>query len=160
MSRLLIIGAGGHGQVLAETARLCGYEQVDFLDDRNPVAIGKTDCIEALARNYDGTIVSIGNNALRQQFVERLLEVGASVISLLHPRAYVSSSATIGIGSVVLPGAIVHANAHVGRGCIISIGALIDHDAKVEDFSHINAGAIISAGRRANGKVQAGTVVG
>lgn len=159
MRSLLIVGTGGHGQVLAETAKLCGYERVDFLDDHNPIAIGRTNQIEELACDYDGAIVSIGNNELRYQLTERLVKAGASVVSLIHPRVYISPSAMVGAGSVVLPGAVIHTNARVGMGCIISIGALIDHDANVEDYSHINAGAIVSAGRRARGKVQAGMVV-
>ena len=115
---------------------------MDYLDDHNPIAIGRTDQIEKLACGYDGAIVSIGNNELRQQRTGRLLKVGASVVSLVHQDSYVAASAKVGIGSVVLPGAVIHTNAKVGIGCIISNGALIDHDAAVEDFSHINSRAI------------------
>lgn len=158
MKRLLIIGAGGHGQVLAETARACGYDAVDFLDDRNPVAIGGTDRLEALAGSYDGAIVSIGNNALRRDLICRLQAVGANVATLVHPRAFVAPSAALGAGSVVLPGAVVHTNARVGVGCIISIGAVIDHDARVGDFTHVNAGAVVPAGARVEGLVPPGAV--
>lgn len=159
MKKLLIVGAGGHGLVLAETARLCGYEQIDFLDDRHPRAIGSTDQMEELADDYDGVIVSIGRNELRRDFIGRLLKVNAPLISLVHPNAYVSPSATVGVGSVVLPGAVIHTNARVGMGCIISAGALIDHDAVVMDFSHIDTGAIVASGKTAEGKVEPGTVV-
>ena len=158
MKKMLIIGAGGHGQVLAEAARACGYGEIDFLDDRNPVAIGGTDRLEALAGGYDGAIVSIGNNALRRDFIRRLQAAGANVATLVHPRAYVAPSAALGAGCVVLPGAVVHTNARVGEGCIVSIGAMIDHDARVEDFSHVNAGAVVPAGARASGRVAPGAV--
>ena len=75
MKKLLIIGAGGHGQVLAEVAMACGYDRVDFLDDRNPCAVGTTDRAEALAGGYDGVIVSIGNNDLRRTLIQRLQAV-------------------------------------------------------------------------------------
>ena len=39
--KLLIIGAGGHGKVVAEVASACGYDNVKFLDDNSPEAIGK-----------------------------------------------------------------------------------------------------------------------
>ena len=159
MRRLLVIGAGGHGQVLAETGRACGYDSVDFLDDRNPAAIGTTDMAEALAGSYDGVIVSIGNNDLRRAFIQRLLKAGAPIATLVHPRAFVAPSASLGEGSVVLPGAVVNTNARVGRGCILSIGALVDHDATIDDFSHVNAGAVVPAGKRAGGKVGPGRVV-
>jgi len=160
MKKLLIIGAGCHGQVLAETAMACGYDRVDFLDDRNPRAIGTTDRAEALAGRYDGVIVSIGNNDLRRAFIQRLQAVHAPIATLVHPRAFVAPSASLGEGSVVLPGAVVNTRARVGKGCILSIGALVDHDARIDDFSHINAGAIVAAGKRAGGKIDPGGVVG
>lgn len=160
MKKLLIIGTGGHGQVLAEVAMACGYDRVDFLDDRNPCAVGTTDRAEALAGGYDGVIVSIGNNDLRRTLIQRLQAVDAPIATLVHPRAFVAPSATLGEGSVVLPGAVVNTNARVGKGCILSIGALVDHDATIDDFSHVNAGAVVAAGKRAGGKVAPGAVVG
>ena len=159
MKKLLIIGAGGHGRVLSETALACGYDRVDFLDDDNPRAIAGTDRAEALAGSYDGVVVSIGNNDLRRTLIRRLWDVGAPIARLIHPRAFVAPSASLGEGTVVLPMAVVHTNAKVGKGCIISIGALVDHDATVEDFSHIDAGAVVAAGKRAGGRIEAGEVV-
>lgn len=159
MKSLLIIGAGGHGSVVAETATVCGYEKIDFLDDNSPDAIGNTDQLEELQGFYDGVIVSIGNNEIRRELTHRIREVGAPMVSLIHPRSFIAVSAKIGAGSIVLPGAIVHSNAIIGSGCIISIGALIDHDAVVEDFSHINTGAIVGAGKRASGKIDAGEII-
>lgn len=160
MKSLLIIGAGSHGLIVSETAEACGYEKIEFLDDNSPDAVGKTDQLEKLAGSYDGVIVSIGNNEIRRELIHRIQEADAPLVSLIHPRAFVSPSATVGNGSIVLPGAIIHTNARIGTGCIISIGALIDHDAVVEAFSHVNTGAIVGAGKRARGRVEAGSVIG
>lgn len=159
MKSLLIIGAGGHGQVVAECAEACGYEKIDFLDDNNPDTVGGIDQLEEVVDKYNGVIVSIGNNEIRRELVTRLQIINAPLPVLIHPRAFVSPTTTIGSGSIVLPGAVIHTNANIGIGCIISIGALIDHDAVVEDFSHINTGAIVEAGKRAGGKVEAGQVI-
>ena len=159
MKRLLIVGAGGHGKVVAECAEACGYEQIDFLDDNNPDAIGGIDQIEEKVTEYDGVIISIGDNEIRRGLITRLQKIKAPLIELIHPRAYVSATAAIGSGTIVLPDAVIHTNASIGIGCIVSIGALIDHDAVVEDFSHINTGAIVGAGKRAGGKVDAGMII-
>lgn len=140
--RLLIVGAGGHGKVVAETASACGYDQIDYIDDKSPDAVGTIAELEKLSPTYDGVIISIGNNKIRRELIERLEAVGAPITTLIHPTAFVSSSAEIGIGSVVLPGAVIHTNAKVGKGCIISIGALVDHDCVVGDYCHIDAGAV------------------
>ena len=159
MKSILIIGAGGHGQVVAECAEACGYEKIDFLDDNYADAVGGIDELEDIAINYDGVIVSIGNNEIRRELISRVQIIKAPLTTLIHPGAYVSPTATVGSGSIVLPGVVIHTNAIIGKGCIISIGALIDHDAIVEDFSHINTGAVVGAGIRAGGRVDAGQVV-
>jgi len=159
MKSLLIIGAGGHGQVVAECAEACGYEKIDFLDDNYADAVGGIDQLEEVVDKYNGVIVSIGNNDIRHDLIIRLQNINTPLITLIHPRAYISPTATIGSGSIVLPNAVIHTNASIGTGCIISIGTLIDHDAVVEDFSHINTGAIVGAGKRASGKVDAGMII-
>lgn len=144
---------------MAETAKACGYDKIVFLDDNSPDAIGKTNQLEELVAAYDGVIVSIGNNKVREDLIHRLQRINAPLVSLVHPRSFVAPSVTVGIGSIVLPGAVIHTNSSIGISCIISIGALIDHDAVVEDFSHINTGAIVGAGKRASGKVDAGEII-
>ena len=156
---LLIIGAGGHGQVVVETAQMLGYEKIDFIDDNKTNAIGRINEIDTLVPSYDGVIVSIGNNEKRQELIERLESIKAFIVTLIHPNAYVSQSATIGGGSIILPGAIVHTNVTIGKGCIISICARIDHDAVVYNYSHINTSAVICAGTKVSGKVEAGQVI-
>ena len=158
MKKLLIVGAGGHGRVVAEAAEACGWGKIDFLDDNNPIAVGKINELESLISSCDGVIISIGRNELRSKLSELC---GDSLISIIHPKAYVSPSATVGAGSIILPGAVVHSGTVVGRGCIVSIGALIDHDAVIGDFCHINAGAVVGAGRRVDSltKIDAGIII-
>lgn len=162
MKRLIVIGAGGHGQVVKEIAEACGYETIDFLDDNSPNAVGKIDEIPYRAPNYDGVIVAIGNNAIRRRITEQLENVeGMNNVTLIHPTAFVSSSAIIGKGTVVEPHAIINTNSRIGEGCIISVGSIVDHDSSIGYFSHINAGAICMAGSnvKALTRVNAGEII-
>lgn len=151
MHTLLIIGAGGHGCVVAEIALACGYERdsIAFLDDNAPVAVGKIEEIDLYAPRYDGVFIAIGNNAWRQKLTAQLSGMqGVKLVTLIHPTAYVSPSATIGKGTVVEPKAVINTNSRIGQGCIISVGTIIDHDCEIGDFCHINAGIICGAGCR------------
>ncbi|HHU07967.1 MAG TPA: PglB [Clostridiaceae bacterium] len=144
---LLIVGAGAHGRVVFETAQALGsFRRIDFLDD---VAITAIDKIENGLLNYRNdfqqAFVALGQNDLRKHWFYRLREVGYEVPSLIHPNAYVSASAKLAAGVVVLPNAVVHTNARVDLGSIIGIGGLIDHDAIVEAFCHIDSGCIVPA---------------
>ena len=161
---LLIIGAGGHGQVVKEIAEACGYDPktIGFLDDNAPNAVGKLNETPYLAPNYDGVIIGIGNNTIRHEITEKLERFeNINVVTLIHPTAYVSNSAIIGKGTVVEPHSIVNARSRIGQGCIISVGSIVDHDSSVGYFSHINAGAICMAGSNIEPltKINAGDIV-
>ena len=161
MKRLLIIGAGGHGKVVAEVAADIGYEHIDFLDDTAQEAIGKVSELEKYKNQYNDAFVGIGNNELRGKFISKLQDYGYTVPILVHPSAYVSRTAKIDNGTVIEPKAIVNANSHISTGCIISVGAIVDHDAEIGDCCHVNAGAIVKAGGKVESyrKLEAGEVV-
>lgn len=161
MKHLLIIGAGGHGKVVAEVAQDVGYEEIAFLDDNSPEAIGGLSDIGKFCDRYSDAFVAIGNNNLRGELLQKLKECGYIIPVLVHPSAYVSRTATLGSGTVVEPKAIVNANTHIGEGCIISVGSIVDHDANVGICCHINAGSIVKAGGTIDDfrKLEAGEVV-
>ena len=159
MKSLLIIGAGGHGQVVYEIAKSLGYEKIGFIDDNSKDAIGKIEEIDKFY-DYGNAICGIGNNLLRKEIIEKLQNAGFRIPSLIHPSAYVSPSAIIKDGAVVEPMAIVNAHSKVGVGVIVSVGAIVDHDAEIGICAHINAGAIVKAGGRVEDyeKLEAGEV--
>ena len=138
--RLIIIGAGGHGRVIADIAVLNGYKNIVFLDDSESIktcagfpVVGKTS--EAADMSGD-KIVAIGNSKIRQQIQQRI-----DTISLIHPDAVIGSRVKIGKGTVVMAGVVINADAVIGDGCIINTCSSVDHDCKVEDFVHIAVGA-------------------
>ncbi len=141
--KLLIIGAGGHGKVVADIALLNGYSDIAFLDDNLvgtlcagfPV-IGKVED-EGLYSDSCDFFVAIGNAEARARIQRRLL----SVVTLIHPKAIVSRRVTIGEGTVVMAGAIINSDTVIGKGCIINTGATVDHDNVIGDFVHIAVGA-------------------
>ena len=160
--KLLIVGAGGHGQVVKEVAEAIGtYEKVAFIDDNSTLAVGKMENLQELHGEYDAAFVGVGNNHLRRELLGRLQSYGYSIPVLVHPTAYVSRSAKIGKGTVVEPKAIVNASSQVSDGCIISVGAIVDHDVILEECVHVNAGAICKAGSivTVETKLEAGQVV-
>lgn len=151
MENLLIVGAGGHGRVVAEAAELMGkWENIMFLDDRVDVdrvlghsIIGKLNDYKRFTDKCKDAIVCIGNNEKRLGLIEKLLEVGYKVPEIIHPKASVSRYSSIGAGSVILAGAVVNTNSSIGRGCIININSCVDHDSMVYDGVHIVSGAIV-----------------
>ena len=164
MKKLLILGAGGFGQTVADLAeQLDCYESIRFLDDgrSGDNILGECDRYVDFLEEDTQVYPAFGNNAFRKLWLTRLKEAGVSVPTLIHPRAYVSPRAAVGAGSVVLPMAVVNTGVRVGEGCIINIGVLVDHDSVIENWVHLAPGAIVKAENRipAESKIESGTVI-
>ena len=144
MRRLIIIGASGHGKVIADMAEKNGYEEIVFLDDNENVkecagfpVVGKV----CDAPNIVGDkIVAIGNAKIRQKIQDEL----CNVVTLIHPSAVISRRVVVGAGSVVMAGAVINSDAIIGNGCIINTGSSVDHDCRLGDYVHISVGAHIA----------------
>ena len=144
MKKLIILGASGHGKVIADIALKYGYEDITFLDDDENIkscagflVVGKT--VDAM--NMDGDkIVAIGNATIREKMQRGL----TNLVTLIHPKAVISRRVKIGVGSVVMAGAVINSDAVIGEGCIINTGASVDHDCRIGNYSHISVGAHVA----------------
>ncbi|NKB54536.1 MAG: acetyltransferase [Rhizobiaceae bacterium] len=146
MTQLRIIGAGGHGKVVAETAEACGYSDIAFLDISWPErhSNGCWPIVGVPQQMKTKLFCAIGRNNLRAQFFNDL-NLNDSPI-LLHPTAVISPTANLGAGTLAVAGSIVNADAEVGRGVNLNTGCSVDHDCRVGDFAHISPGARLAGG--------------
>ncbi|MDF1616153.1 PglD-related sugar-binding protein [Petrocella sp. FN5] len=159
---LLILGAGGHGHVVKETAEAMEiFDNIEFLDDQLEKAIGKLNEIESFSKEYRYAFIAIGNNKIRMQWIKKAEELGFNIPVLIHPKAMVSSSTSIYPGSIVTLGAIINANVVVEKGCIISAGSIIDHDSFIGFGTHVDCGAIVKSHCLVlgNSKIESGTII-
>lgn len=152
MKQLAMLGAGGHGKVVADVALAAGWKTVVFFDDawssasRNghwPILGGTAALLERL-NEFDGVLVTIGNCDLRWQKQQSLQAAGARLVTVVHPHAYVSPFAQLGVGTTVMGGAVVNVDAVVGEAGIINTGATVDHDCMLAHAVHISPGAHLS----------------
>lgn len=155
MSALLIVGAGGHGKIVADIARALGkWEVIAFLDDKYPGTttvseweiIGKISDATNYLQKFPEAAVAIGANSVRLQVLKQLLNEGFLCPVLIHPDASVSRSATLGVGTVVCVQSAVDIDAHIGMGAIINAGATIAHDCQLGDGVHVSPGGRVSGG--------------
>ena len=158
MNRLVILGAGGYGRIVADVAHQLGYSTIvlDDADSDHPLSIFSSYIDE---NTY--FIPAFGNNAFWMEWINRIEESGGQLATLIHPTAYVSPTATINPGTVILPHAIINTDVVVGKGCIINLGAILDHGCIIEEGVHICLGAIVKGENRIEkcSKVEAGEVV-
>lgn len=143
--KLIIIGASGHGKVVADIAiKMNKWKSIKFLDDDDTVktcmgfnVIGKSS--DAVAyRDESDFFVAIGNNLTRKKVQEELINHRLSIASLIHPNATIGTDVEIGIGTVIMAGVVINSSTKIGTGCIINTSASVDHDNKIEDYVHIS----------------------
>lgn len=146
--KLIIIGAGGHGKVVADIAqKMNKWKSIAFLDDNDNIKysmgikiIGKTSEVSRYITDCD-VLVGIGDNSIRRTIQEKLESEVASIPLLIHPSAVIGEKVELGSGTVVMPGVIINSCTKIARGCIINTSATIDHDCLIEDFVHISQGS-------------------
>lgn len=140
---LIIIGAGGHGLVVADIAKQNGYQKIAFLDDNKekvydyPI-IGNSS--EAVKYRDSDFFVAIGNNSVREHFVTALEEKDINVISLIHPSSIIAGDVVIGNGTVIMAGAVVNCKSKIGKGVILNTGCTVDHENIIGDYVHLSPG--------------------
>lgn len=146
-NKLLIIGASGHGKVVADIAiKMNRWREITFLDDDEKLksvmgikVLGKTTEIQKYINDYD-IFVGIGNNDTRKMIQMKLEEQNASIPVLIHPNSIIGMDVEIGKGTVVMAGTVINPSVKVGKGCIINTASTIDHDSVIDDFVHISPG--------------------
>ena len=155
MCGLLILGAGQFGMMVKEISEATKeYNKIDFLDDANPIAIGKLQDLMSFVGKYEYAIVAIGNPGIRQMYTDKAKEY-FKIATLVSPDAYVSPSAVIGEGSIIEPMAVIQTGATVGNGCIVSSGAVVRHNANVGNYSHLDCNSVVCS----NSAVEDGTKI-
>ena len=141
--KLTIIGASGHGRVVADIAKLNGYDEIEFLDDNTELhSCGKWPVIgisELAAGIENDLFIAIGNAAVREQLMERLQD--KHIVTLIHPSAVIAEDVEIDVGSVVMAGAVINPGTRIGKGCIINTSSSVDHDCFLEDYVHVAVGS-------------------
>jgi len=158
MSSLIIIGAGGHGNTVHEIAeRSNKFSQIDFLDDcigtnlierkkmKNKI-IGKIDSLfsKNILSSYESAFVAIGDNKIRGDLINKLMEIGFNIPFLKHESAVVSESANICQGVLLAANSVVQSYSKIGVGSIINTSSTIDHDSIIGDNVHVCPGVNIA----------------
>jgi len=165
---LILIGAGGHAAVVAQTAHQLDLQIAGLYDDDpdNPAAtllhrpppptppkfLGSiNDFIKHQPTHW---LLAIGNLQLRRAILDQYNESASPPI--IHHTAIISPDAELEEGVFVAPGAIIHTGAKVRAHAIINTGAIIEHDCVIHENVHIAPGTTLGG----NTTVHQDTLIG
>lgn len=156
LKKLILVGAGGHCNSCIDVIELDGqFEIIGLVDTKEN--IGKScrgyeitytdDDIEELAKSDCYFFISLGqikSAELRKKLTEKILKSGGKLATIISPLAYVSKTAEVGEGTIIMHHAILNSDVRVGKNSIINTKSLLEHGVKVGDFCHISTGAIVN----------------
>lgn len=142
---VIILGASGHGKVIADLILNTGGQITGFLDDNiqdNILGFKILGKIHDIIKWKDGNnfILGIGNNSIRKMIDKKYKE---SWCTLIHPTAVIAHDVMLGDGTVILANSAVNVSAKIGRHCIINTGAVVEHDNLIGNYSHISPNAAL-----------------
>jgi acetyltransferase EpsM len=151
--RIVILGAGGHAQVLADTlirAQAAGaaWELVGFLDD-DPTLVGQQrlglrilgELSILFQMDHAGCAIGIGDNRVRERLFKQLIASRERLISVIHPHATIAPDASIGVGAAIFAGVVVNTGSVIGNNVVLNTGCTVDHHNTIESHAHIAPGA-------------------
>ena len=153
--RLVLVGAGGHARSVLDAIRSAGAHEVVAFTDPDPTRHGTSlDGVPVegddgrlpalLSEGVSGAAIGLGSvrdNEPRASLFDRVRELGFALPVIVHRSAYVSDSATLGAGTVVLAGSVVGPGARVAENVIVNTGVVVEHDCELEDHVHVATGA-------------------
>lgn len=150
MKKIIIMGAGGHGQVVADALlQMENAEPVAFLDDGEQVdkmilnipVKGGLDAYPSVS--HDGIVLALGSNSLRKRIFNELSAAGEKLFTVIHPSAIIAPDVEIGDGCMILAGAVINTQAVIKDNTIINTNSTVEHHNVVGPHAHIAPGSTL-----------------
>ena len=155
---IILIGGGGHCRSVIDVIELEGkYNIAGIVVNDMPKGskildyevLGSDDDLEILFQEYSNAIITVGqikNNHIRVKLFQKLKQIGFKLPVIISPLAYVSRTARVDEGTIVMHHALINVNVKVGKNCIINTKALLEHDVEVQDNCHISTASVLNGG--------------
>jgi len=158
---VLLWGGKTKARIIDEMLRESGAGQTRIIFDRLlqekpfPTDAMFTNDIDVLKQHLSAVTHFVvcmgGEHGLARLKTARYLEkAGLRPVALIHERAFVEPTATLGSGCQVMPCAVVHKFTTIGDQTIINTNATVDHECVIGSGVHVMGSAAIA------GKVEIG----
>lgn len=151
--QLLIYGSRSYARTVQDLALDLGWSVAGFIDDQF-TGTGVVGTLAIATREFapdrHALALGIGYDDLPGRWSAwcRVRQAGWQLPSLVHPRAYVARTATLGPGCVVMAGAVVDRAAALGEAVVVWPGACINHNVVVGSNSFVSPNATLCGGAR------------
>ena len=168
MTKVIILGAGGHAQVVADILQQAheagsNLEPIGFLDDDSALVGTEVMGLPVLGTiaqlddfDHDAVIVAIGDNRTRARIFESVRARGERIVNAIHPAAVLAPDVRLGQGMMICAGVVVNPGTVIGDNVILNTGCTVDHHNRIGNHAHIAPGVHLGG----NVIIGEGTLVG
>lgn len=152
MKKIILIGYSGHAFVVADILKNIGKEIVGYCEkqakDINPFHLdflGNEDesQVQNLLAQHE-FLVAVGNNLIRRVITEKFIKKGYISCSAIHPKATISFSVIVDVGTTIMAGVVINPMVNIGKGVILNTSCVIEHECYIGDYVHIAPGAVLA----------------
>jgi sugar O-acyltransferase (sialic acid O-acetyltransferase NeuD family) len=157
VTRIVILGAGGHAREVLEILLSCraagqAIDPVGFIEERSgsdvsvaglPI-LGDFRWFDAVDLGELNVICAVGTPAISRGLVDKARQLGLRFANVVSPSAFIATSARLGEGVVVFPNVVVSADATVGDHVTLNVAATVSHDSWIGSFSSLGPGVHIA----------------
>tara|TARA_B110000503_G_C7072174_1_gene381356 strand:+ start:254 stop:907 length:654 start_codon:yes stop_codon:yes gene_type:complete len=158
-NQIIIIGAGGHGLVVAsEILRNKSLKLLGFVDDNkvkknlisykkiNYKVLGTLDYLKKINLKKIKFVCAIGDIRVRKTIVNQLNKKFKQIqwVNVISENANISPLVKIGLGNMIIAGSTINIGSILGNHSIINTNASIDHHCKIGNFINISPGTNIA----------------
>jgi sugar O-acyltransferase (sialic acid O-acetyltransferase NeuD family) len=136
---VFVAGTRSFSAEIVGYAHDAGLHVVGLLEPYDRARVGQTihdlpvTWLEETPAEAGFVLVGTGE-ASRRELVDRLAAAGWKTLTLVHPRAHIASTATVGVGAIVGPCVVVGACSTVGDHVVIGRGGLVGHHTMISEF--------------------------
>jgi sugar O-acyltransferase (sialic acid O-acetyltransferase NeuD family) len=153
-----IVGAGGFGREALQYAADAQsgswpFRVVGFVDDHPPALARYELGVDVLgglpelpSLDVGHFIIALGDPQLRSSVASTIQAAGGTLVSLVHPTAYVAPTARIEPGAILCPFSLVAARAEVGPNVAVNVYGSIGHDATVGGHTVVSPYTAVTGG--------------
>ncbi|AXI10461.1 acetyltransferase [Oceanobacillus zhaokaii] len=152
MTKLVLIGAGGHSKVIQDiVAENRDIELYAIVDDaftktvkKEGIIQGNTSLLDTLQKEEFQYCLAIGNNRIRKKLFEKFCIPIEQYATLIHSSAVISKSAVVGNGTVIMPNVVVNGDSVIGNHSILNTGSVVEHDNVLGNYVHLSPNATLA----------------
>jgi len=160
MTQVVIVGAGGHGRVVADVLVSQGAVIRGFIDPNvetgcnvgGHTVLGDDTWLNANPNSFVSVGIGATKDVTLRESVYRSL-ADHRVVGCIHSTAVIGTAARIHSTAQILAGSVVNHSAFIGENVVVYTGSIVEHDCVISAHTYLSPRVTLCGGARIGSRV-------